>query len=148
MWYWLADHPCRILHFWLLQKTYSCDCILNSSITSFLPYETTHILNLPYHRLSNKYFFIMIHLKFRTTYDNVQIEKKKNSRQLTVECHDWVTLRGIVVIPSQWESMNGIISRSLENIVRGDPSFTLACIKFPSAVTHIWGNAAHKDTTR
>jgi hypothetical protein len=68
-------------------KTYRCDCILSSSITSFLPYETAHILNLPYHRLSNKYFFLMVHLKFRATYDNVQPEKN-NSRQLTVECHD------------------------------------------------------------
>jgi len=36
---------------------------------------------------------------------------------VTVECQDWVTLLDMVVIPSQWLSMKGMMSMSLENMV-------------------------------
>ena len=63
----------------------------------------------------------------------------------TVTCQDWVTLRGIVVMHSQWESMYGTISRSHEKYWRVDPSFVLICIKLAIAVTHIWVNSISKD---
>lgn len=55
--------------------------------------------------------------------------------KLTVECHDWVTLRAAVFIPSQWLSINGIISLSLEKNFFGLPSLILVCVKLPIAVT-------------
>jgi hypothetical protein len=47
----------------------------------------------------------------------------------------------MVVIPSQWLSMKGMMSMSLENMVLGFPSLMLACIKLAMAVMHIWGKA-------
>lgn len=52
--------------------------------------------------------------------------------------HDWVTLLGIVVIASQYWSMNGMISMSLLNIYFNFPSFAADCCKLAMAVVHIW----------
>lgn len=63
-----------------------------------------------------------------------------NIKLYTVECHDCVTLLAVVVILSQCDSINGIISLSLEKYNWGLPLFLLSCIRFPIAVTHICGN--------
>jgi hypothetical protein len=64
----------------------------------------------------------------------------------TVACQDWVTLRGIVVMYSQCESIYGTISRSLEKYCFIEPSLVLACMRLAIVVMHIWVNSvAHNN---
>lgn len=58
--------------------------------------------------------------------------------------HDCVTRRGIVVIASQYCSMNGMISSSLLNRYLIFPFFCVDCCKLAIAVTHIWDIAANE----
>lgn len=51
--------------------------------------------------------------------------------------HDWVTRLGIVVIASQYCSMNGMMSMSLLNIILHFPSLAAVCCKLAMAVVHI-----------
>jgi hypothetical protein len=70
-------------------KSYRCDRILNSSLTSSLLYETPHILNLPYHRLSNKHFLT----QFISNLEQLMImfREKKKEQQTT---HCWMPRLG------------------------------------------------------
>lgn len=61
--------------------------------------------------------------------------------------HDWVTLLGIVVIASQYWSMNGMMSMSLLNICLVLPSFADVCCKLAMAVVHIWEIAENTRST-
>lgn len=91
-------------------------------------------------------------LRQRSLHRCVPVAMRETKNQLVFETrsgvsrtyHDCVTRRGIVVIASQYCSMNGMMSSSLWKRCLIFPFFCVACCRLAMAVTHICDIAANR----